>query len=66
MVDENGILKGMKMNLQEGGVNTMHMKAKDMKELLKTYPDFTEQTTILEDYVWQQGHICFILSFTVS
>ena len=48
----------MRAVLQEREVDTTGMKAKDMRELLKTFPDFNGQKTILEDYIEQRGHIC--------
>ena len=58
LVGEDGVPKGMKVIQEERGVNTKGMKAKDMRELLKTYSDFTAQKTLLEDYIEQRGHIC--------
>ena len=40
IVDENGLPKGMWAVLHERGVNTVGMKAKDMIDMLKTFPDF--------------------------
>ena len=48
MVDENGIPKGMKAALHERGVNTVGLKAKEMRDLL----------TVLETYIQERGHIC--------
>ena len=58
LVDDEGIPKGMKIVLQERGVDTTGMNCKDMRELLKTFPDFKGQTTILGDYINRRGHIC--------
>ena len=58
MVDHHGIPKGMKIILEERGVDTKGMKAQDMREALKTHDDFSGQKTILEDYIEQRGHIC--------
>ena len=58
MVDEHGIPKGMKTILEERGVNTLGMRAKEMRTLLKTFPDFDRQKTILEDYIEHRGHVC--------
>ena len=58
MVDENGIPKGMKVVLEERGVETVGMKAKEMRELLKTFPDFKNQKAKLEDYVENRDHVC--------
>ena len=58
MVDESGTPKGMKKVLEERGVDTSKMRCREMRELLKTYPDFGRQKTILEDHIEQRGHIC--------
>ena len=58
LVDDDGIPKGMKNVLQERGVDISGMKCKDMRDLLKTFPDFKQQTTILEDYVNRREYIC--------
>ena len=58
MVDACGISKGMKIVLEERGIDTTGMKAKDMMELLKSFPDFKRQPTMLETYIQQRGHIC--------
>ena len=58
MVDRNGIPKGMKAILEERGVDTVGMKGTDMRKLIKSYPDFQQQKTILEDHVERRGHIC--------
>ena len=58
MVDSSGTPKGMKMVLEERGVDTTGMRAKEMREKLKTYSDFGEQKTILEEYIEGRGHVC--------
>ena len=58
MVNEDGIPKGMRHILEERGVDTTKMKAKDMRDLLKIFPDFNGQKTILEDYIERRGHMC--------
>ena len=60
MVDDEDVPKGMRTVLQERGVDTTGMKAKDMRDILKTFPDFIGQKTILEDYNERQGHICIL------
>ena len=50
--------KGMRIVLQERGVDTTKMKAKDMRNFLKTFPDFNRQKNILEDYIERRRHIC--------
>ena len=56
--EDGRILKGMKTILEERGVDTGGMRAKEMREILKGFPDFKQQNTILEDYVERRGHIC--------
>ena len=58
MVDACGIPKGMKIILEERGIDTRGMKAKDMRELLKSFPDFKRLSTIFDTYIQQRGHIC--------
>lgn len=58
MVKEDGTPKGMKAVLQERGVDVKGMKAQDMRAKLKTYPDFANPKTLLEDLVESRGHIC--------
>jgi len=48
MVYDTGTPKGMKNILEERGVDTYRMKAKEMREVLKSFPDFKVQKTILE------------------
>ena len=47
LVDELGIPKGMKIVLEERGVDTKGMHAKEMRLKLKTFADFRNQKTIL-------------------
>ena len=39
-------------------MDTTSMKADAMREKLKTYPDFKNQKTILEEYIERRGHLC--------
>ena len=48
----------MRPILEERGVDVKGMKVDDLREKLKTYPDFTIHKTILENYIEQRGHIC--------
>lgn len=57
LVDETDIPKGMRIVLEERGINTTGMKASDMRQKLKTFPDFNQQQTILEKYIEQRGHL---------
>ena len=58
MVYPDGTPKGMKAVLQERGVHTKGLKAADMRERLKTYEDFQNPKTLLEDLVESRGHLC--------
>ena len=58
MVDSNGIPKGMKLVLQERGVDTDGMNAKAMREKLGSHPDFMNEPTLVEQLVHDRNHIC--------
>lgn len=58
LVNENGQPKGMRKILEERGIDTIGMKAKDMRLILKSHTDFSSQKTILEDYIERRGHVC--------
>ncbi len=58
MVHPDGTPKVMKAILEERGVNTKGMKAQDLRDKLKTYTDFQNQKTLLEEYVESRGHLC--------
>ena len=58
LVNECGIPRGMRAVLEERGVDTTGMRVKEMREALKTFTDFKEQKTILQEYIEQRGHIC--------
>ena len=58
MVQADGKVKGMKMILEERGVDTKNMRAEDMRKKLKTYSNFKIQKTLLEEYIEERGHLC--------
>ena len=58
MVDPAGIPKGMKLILQERGVNTDGMNAKKMREVLGSHADFKIAKTLVEELVESRSHIC--------
>ena len=58
LVNENVQPKGMRKILEERGIDTTGMKAKDMRLVLKSHTDFSSQKTILEDYIERRGHVC--------
>ena len=57
----DGTPKGLRIVLEERGVNTCGMNAKKMREILATHEDFSSQKTILEELVESQSHICLFL-----
>ena len=59
MVLPDGTPKGMKMVLQERGVDVKGMNAEKMREKLNTYLDFSTQKNILEELVEREGHVYF-------
>ena len=62
MVYPDGTPKGMKVILEERGVNTRKRKADDMRKKLSQYPNFQNQKTLLEEYIESRGHICMFFS----
>ena len=58
MVTDTGLPKGMKLILQERGVETKGMNAAKMRETLSKFPDFATQETMFEQKVRERGHIC--------
>ena len=63
MVLPDGTAKGMKLVLQERGVDVTvkGFNADKMREKLGEFEDFSTQTTILEELVHSKGHICLYL-----
>ena len=58
MVLPDGRAKGMKLVLQECGVDVSDMYAEKLRQKLNEFPDFTNQPTILNELVHSRGHIC--------
>ena len=58
MVLPDGRLKGMKIVLQERGVDTKGMNVQKMRETLSKYPDFASSKTIVQDKIEARGHLC--------
>ena len=59
MVLPDGTPKGMKMVLQERGVDVKGMSADRMREMLSKFPDFKSQMTILEEVYSSQQRTHF-------
>ena len=58
MVLADGTPKGMKLVLQERGVDTRGLSAEKMREILSNHEDFKTQKTIIEEQIQSRGHIC--------
>ena len=64
MVMEDGRPKGMKMVLQERGINTKRMNADDMRVVLSNHENFLTERTIVEHFLVNRGHtVHFIPKF---
>lgn len=50
MVNADGVPKGMKLILEERGINTSTMVADDMRIVLSNHEDFRNEKTIVEKY----------------
>lgn len=57
----DGRPKGMRLVLEERGVNLDGKKAKNMVEILKTYDDFKTSKAILTEVIECRGHMCIFL-----
>ena len=55
LVDEEGVPKGMKI---DRGVDTTGTKIKDMRELLKTFPDFKDKQLVLANHAFSSHYYC--------
>ena len=54
--------KGMRAVLEEQGINTRHMIADQMREVLSSHPDFKNEMSTIERFlVEERGHIMHIL-----
>ena len=51
MVDSNGVPKGLKLILEERGVNTTHMVREDMAKVLSEFQDFREERPAVYTYL---------------
>ena len=57
----DGKPKGMRLVLQERGIDTFGMNSEDMREALSTFTDFQNPKTIVEEYIESCGHISLFL-----
>lgn len=58
MVLPDGQPKGMKIVLQERGVDTSGMNAEKMRKILEEFEDFKNKTTLIEEKVQARDHLC--------
>ena len=61
MVLPDGQPKGMKMILEERGIDTAKMKAADMRLVLSGHRDFKYEKTSLEHLMDEKGHKCYYI-----
>ena len=61
MVTEDGIAKGLRTILSERGINTVNMRADDMRVVLSNHDDFVNEKTTLEHYLHGRGFLAYFL-----
>ena len=57
----NGEPKGMKIILEERGIDTQGMTGSKMREILSAMPDFASQKSLVEEMIERRGHLRFFL-----
>ena len=62
----DGTPKGLKLVLQERGVNCKDLNAESMRGILSKHNDFVQQKTLLEERVEARGHTCICLFSEIS
>ena len=62
MVDAQGVAKGLRVVLEERGVDTRSMGADQMRETLKSFPDFKFEISRIQRLLTEEnGHIVYML-----
>ena len=61
MVQDDGSAKGLRTILRERGINTVTMKADDMRTVLSFHEDFATENNIVEEYLKSRGHQVYFL-----
>ena len=62
MVTSSGVAKGLKMVLEERGVDTRGKNADELREILGRYPDFRDEKSRIEHYLNDEcRHIVYML-----
>lgn len=62
MVNPDGTAKGLRTILAERGINTVRMKADDMRTVLSNHDDFVNKKTTVKHYVESHGHVAFFFT----
>ena len=57
MVNVDGTAKGLRTILAEREINTVRMKADDMRTVLSNHDDFVNEKTNVQHYVEGHGHV---------
>lgn len=58
----NGVAKGLKVVLEERGVDTSKMNGEEMREILKSHPDFKYEKSKIERYLTDEcKHLMYML-----
>ncbi len=58
--NDSGIPKGMKLVLQERGIDTLGMNALKMREVLGSHEDFQSVKTLVEELVESRSNIIML------
>ena len=56
-----GIPKGMRVVLEERGIDTRHMVGEQMRDVLRNHPDFKNEKSKIERFLEERGHIIYML-----
>ena len=57
-----GVPKGLRVVLEESGVNTYKMTSEKMREILGSHPDFTNEKSSGKQFLGEEkGHIVYML-----
>ena len=57
MVNPDGTAKGLRTILAGRGINTVRMKADDMRTVLSNHDDFVNEKMTVEHYIESRGHV---------
>lgn len=57
----NGVPKGLRVVLEERGINTSSLNGEEMREILASHPDFKYEKSRIERFLSDRGHIVYLL-----